>query len=195
MVGRALAWLSPLPLIAAGSLAAHTLVYRLAAPAPAGHMHSADSTAHGVGAWYVCAALCGATALIALTGIAVVGARRNTPFRAPLGLVALVPPLGFTAQEELGRLVHTGALPALPVQASFLFGLLLQIPVALLALLLVRALLATAEVLVRSLRPAEPRRRARRAARQRPAWLDLAPSFPALALGYGERGPPALLQP
>jgi hypothetical protein len=191
MVTRALAWLSPLPVIAAVGLAVHTVAYRVAAPPPAGHAHSV--AAHGAGAWYVCAALCGATALVALTGIAFVHARRGTPLRAPLALVALVPPLGFTAQEELGRLVHTGAFTALPVEASFLFGLLLQIPVALLALLLVRTLLATAAVLVRSLRSPEPLRRARRTTRQRFARLDLVPSVPALALGYGERGPPALL--
>jgi hypothetical protein len=193
MLTRALAWLSPLPLVAAVGLAAHAVGYRVVAAAPAGHAHSLDATSHGASAWYVCAALCGATALVALTGIAVLSARRRTPFRAPLWLVALVPPLGFTAQEELGGLLHTGALTALPVEATFLFGLLLQIPVALLALLLVRALLATAAVLVRSLRSTEPRKHPRRIIRPRPAWLDLAPSFPALALGYGERGPPALL--
>ena len=107
--------------------------------------------------------------------------------------MALVPPLGFTAQEELGRLLHAG--PALPLEATFLFGLLLQIPVALVALVVVRALLATAEVVVRSLRPPEPLRRAARIIGLRPAWLGPAPSYPALALGYGERGPPALLLP
>ena len=190
MFPRALAWLFPLPLVAAVGLAAHALGYRAVAASPAGHAHSMT---HGTGAWYVCAALCGVTALVALAGIALVSARRGTALRAPLWLVALVPPLGFTAQEELGRLLHTGA--ALPVEATFLFGLLLQIPVALLALLLVRALLATAAVLVGSLRSGKPHGHATRIPFARPAWLDLAPSFPALALGYGERGPPALLLP
>jgi hypothetical protein len=193
MFPRALAWLFPLPLVAAVGLAAHALGYRAVAASPAGHAHSLDPVAHGTGAWYVCAALCGATALVALAGIALVSARRGTALRAPLWLVALVPPLGFTAQEELGRLLHTGA--SLPVEATFLFGLLLQIPVALLALLLVRALLRTAAVLVGSLSSRKPLRRATRITVARPGWLDLAPSFPALALGYGERGPPALLLP
>jgi hypothetical protein len=195
MFPRALAWLFPLPLVAAVGLAAHALGYRAVAAAPPGHAHSLDGTAHGAGAWYVCAALCGATALVALAGIALVNARRGTAVRAPLWLVALVPPLGFTAQEELGRLLHTGALTTLPVEASFLFGLVLQIPVALLALLLVRALLATAAVLVGSLRYGKPHRHTTRITLARPAWLDLVPSFPALALGYGERGPPARLPP
>ena len=72
---------------------------------------------------------------------------------------------------------------------------MLQIPVALLALLLVRTLLRTAVVLVGSLRSGKPPRHATRITFTRPAWLGLAPSFPALALGYGERGPPALLLP
>ena len=57
--------------------------------------------------------------------------------RPPYWLVALVPPLGFAAQEQIGRVFHTGALTTMP-EASFVLGLLLQLPIALLALWLVR---------------------------------------------------------
>lgn len=191
MTRRALAWLSPLPLIAAGSLAAHGLVYRLAAPA--GHDHG-QQLSHAPIAWYACAALCGAIALVALTGIALVSARRGVRMRPPYWLVLLVPPLGFAAQEQIGRFFHTGAPTALP-EISFLLGLLLQLPVALLALWLVRLVLAAAILAVRALLGSEPQRRTARTTGQRPLWTVPVPSLPALALGYGERGPPALLRP
>ncbi len=189
MIRRAL-WLSPLPLIAAGSLAAHGLVYRLATPA--GHDH-VQPVSHAPIAWYACAALCGAIALVALIGIALLSVRRGVRMRPPYWLVALVPPLGFAAQEQIGRVFHTGALTTMP-EASFVLGLLLQLPIALLALWLVRVVLATAIAVVRALDGFEPRRRAARITTQ-PAWTALVPSLPALALGYGERGPPALLRP
>jgi hypothetical protein len=191
MTRRLLAWLSPLPLIAAGSLAAHGLVYRLAAPA--GHDHG-QPLSHTPITWYACAALCGAIALVALIGIALVSVHRGVRMRPPYWLVLLVPPLGFAAQEQIGRVFHADALTTLP-EASFVFGLLIQLPVALLALWLVRLVLAAAIVAVRALRGSEPRRPTARITRQRPAWSVLVPSLPALALGYGERGPPALLRP
>jgi hypothetical protein len=188
MTRRALAWLSPLPLVAAGSLAAHGLVYRLAGPGAHDH---AQPLAHPPIAWYACAALCGSIALVALAAIAFASVRRGTAARTPYWLIALVPPLGFAAQEPLGGLLHAGPLA---VETSFLLGLLLQVPIALLALLVVRLVLATAIGVVRALYSPEPRRVAR-TTRRRPAWTTLLPSPPALALGYGERGPPALLHP
>ncbi len=191
MTRRALAWLSPLPLVAAGSLAAHGLVYRLAAPAK--HDHG-QALAHAPIAWYTCAALCGAIAVAALVCIALVSVRRGVRMRPPYWLILLVPPLGFAAQEQIGRLFHAGALTTLP-ELSFVLGVALQLPVALLALWLVRLVLATAIVVVSALSGSEPRRATERTTRQRPAWTVLVPSVPALALGYGERGPPALLRP
>jgi hypothetical protein len=184
---RGLAWLSPLPLVAVGGAAVHALAYRLAS-SPHGHEHGSAAA----GRWYVCAALCGGIALLALGGLALGSARGGGRFGTPVWLVALVPPAGFAVQEQLGRVLHDGALPALPAQTSFALGLLLQIPVALLALLLVRALLRTAAVLVRALRPPVRSPRAPRATRRRPAWLLHLRPLPALALGYGERGPPRL---
>ncbi len=191
MTRRGLAWLSPLPLIAAGSLAAHGLAYRLAAPA--GHDH-AQPLPHTPIAWYACAALCGAIALAALIGIALVSVHRGVRMGPPYWLVVLVPPLGFAAQEQIGRVFHTGALTA-PPEASFALGLLLQLPIAIMAAALVRLVFATAIVVVHALRGSEPRRPTLRITRQRPAWTVPVPSLPALALGYGERGPPALLRP
>lgn len=189
MIRRAL-WLSPLPLVAAGSLAAHGLVYRLAAPAAHDH---AQPVSHAPIAWYACAALCGAIALVGLIAIAVWSVHRAAPVRPPYWLVALVPPLGFAAQEQIGRVFHTGALTTMP-EASFVLGLLLQLPIALLALWLVRVVLTTAIAVICAL-GGEPRRRTARITTQRPVWTALVPSLPALALGYGERGPPALLRP
>jgi hypothetical protein len=169
MRGRGLAWLAPLPLVAVGGAAAHAVVYRLAA-SPHAHAHGTHAPR-----WEVCAALCTAIALVALLVLRGSG--------APVWLVALVPPGGFALQEQLSGAPHSGSL---------LLGLLLQIPVALAAVVLVRALLRTATALIRALQ-AEPRRRTPRIILRRPAWLALPPSAAALALGYGERGPPSLL--
>ena len=48
----------------------------------------------------------------------------------------LLPPIAFVVQEIAERLIHTGHVPwTLPLQPAFLFGLALQLPFALAALL------------------------------------------------------------
>src|SRR4029078_10457577 len=59
--------------------------------------------------------------------------------------VAPIAPLGFTAQEHLERLAHTGELPWLLTTPTFLVGLALQLPVAVACVLLVRRVAGTLE--------------------------------------------------
>ncbi len=174
MARRLLAWGLVTPVAAAGILVAHALAYRLTGTAP-GPVHG--YLEHGP---QVLAIL----ATIGLVGLAF--QERSLGRRSPWAF-ALVAPLGFVAQEHLERLAHTGELPWLFTTPTFLLGLALQVPIALLG---VRA----ARRLAGSLTAAH---RARSLARGE-AWLPLSErpqSHPRVVLHARPtgRGPPSLL--
>jgi hypothetical protein len=192
MERRRIAWLLSLALMAVGGLFAHMLAYYLVAP----HHHVRGQMLEGTGHsyfehWPVCVSVCAVVVGVALLASVAARVRGGRPLRVPVWLFALVPPLGFTAQEHLERLLHTGAFPhAAALEPTFAVGLLLQIPFALAAFLIARTLLALAVALVETLR-----------AQPRPALvsldLELRPPIvasparaSALALGYGQRAPP-----
>jgi hypothetical protein len=183
MGGRRGLWLLSLPLAVAGWLAAHCLAYTLVAP------HDDHG---GVGA----APILIACAITAMLAVAVHdGLRRAAPAHVPAWPVALVPPLGFTVQEHLERLIELNELPmATVLEPVFLVGLALQLPVALLVLTLARGVLAIGYALGRELGVARaPRPRSCVVAPPLPA--PLAPELirpPVLATGHGGRAPPAL---
>jgi hypothetical protein len=113
------------PVAAVGVLAAHALAYRLTGT-PSGSAHAYLD--HGP---QVVAVL----ATVALLGLALQDrslAPASTWWFAPLA------PLGFTAQEHAEGLAHSGHLPWLLTTPTFMLGLALQIPVALLCVLVVR---------------------------------------------------------
>src|SRR3990172_8727238 len=70
--------------------------------------------------------------------------RGRAPAAWPFAAVALG---GFAVQEHLERLVHTGEPPLLVTWPVFLLGLALQLPFALAAYLVARALLHVAQAL------------------------------------------------
>ena len=127
---RALAWALVTPVAAAGVLAAHALAYRLTGT-PSGAVHAYLD--HGP---QVVAVL----ATVALLGLAL---QDRSLTAASAWWFAPLAPLGFAAQEHLEGLAHTGHLPWLLTTPSFLLGLVLQIPVALLCLLVVRRVTGT----------------------------------------------------
>ncbi len=125
MARRMLAWLLVTPVAAAGVLGAHALAYGLT-----------GTTAASVHAYLghvpqVVAVL----ASIGLVGLAV---QERSFGRLPLWPFALVGPLGFTCQEHVERLAHTGELPFLLTTPSFAVGLVLQLPVAVLCVWVAR---------------------------------------------------------
>jgi hypothetical protein len=125
-VDRLRVWLAVSPLIAAGTLVAHALAYRLTGT-PTGPLHAYLDHSPQV------------LLVAALVGLAVgVAARRSSVAAWPFPLAALVT---FAAQEHLERLLHTGELPWLLSSPLFLAGLALQVPVALVAWALARRLL------------------------------------------------------
>jgi hypothetical protein len=193
MQRRGLAWLSALPLMAAGSLAAHALAYRIAEPRAHERADVLASTGHGYLAYAAPALAAGlALVLLGLAGATVRAFRSRAPARIAAWPFALVPPLGFVLQEHLERLLANGDVPLGAVlEPTFLVGLALQLPFALAALAAARILLGAAERIGSAL-ASEPPLSAVRTRLDRPLPGDvLLIRPPALALGRSQRGPPA----
>jgi len=137
MARRTLAWLFVTPIAAAGVLTAHALAYAATGTA-AGPEHDYLDHAPQV---------VGLLVSFALLGLAV-QERSLRPFSARW--VAPLAPLAFVCQEHLERLVHTGELPWLLTTPSFLVGLVFQLPVAVACVLVVRLVIGTLDLRVRS---------------------------------------------
>jgi hypothetical protein len=196
MSRRALAWFLSVPLIGAGVECGHWMVYRLAYPDPSVRAQVLVQTGHHYldYAPFVFA-VAGAVAACAF------GSRVFSRAHGPEGAapqVSLLPflaaaPAAFALQECLERL-FAGAWPlAAAFDPTFLPGVALQLPVALLVFLLARWLLRAADRL-RQLVLGPGAARVRLVpqlvvARAEPIDL-LRPG--ALAVGFGERGPPEL---
>lgn len=190
MARSLLGWLLALPLVAAGSLAGHSLAYLLVEPDEADRARLLAETGHG----YLDAAplLLGAGAALAFAAVLAYALRGRAGREAPLPSwpIALVPPVGFALQEHLERLLAGGPPSALG-DPTFAVGIALQLPFGLLALAAARRLAAVAHALGRSLAVAPPH--AVRSAPPPPAPLEL-PLLPrpAFVSGRSERGPPEL---
>jgi hypothetical protein len=175
MARRMLAWLLVTPLAAAGVLVAHAAAYRLTGT-PTGSLHAYLDHVPQVVA---------VLATIGLVGLALqqrsVGSRSIRAF-------ALAAPAAFVCQEHVERLLHTGELPWLLTTPSFLVGLALQVPVAVLCVLVARRVVGTLAA-VRPLRRPPALGTALLPLTEAPA-SPLRTTRPARATG---RSPPALL--
>lgn len=173
-VVRRRAWVVASPLIAAGVLVAHGLAYRLTST-PTDRFHAYLEHAPQVLLLVLLAA-------IVLGGF---GRRRSVP---PAYLFPLAGATAFVLQEHLERLVHGGSFPILVTSPAFVVGLVLQVPVALVAWALARWLLdvvgdpPSQRLAVRS--------RFQRAVVSAPAAARAALDPPAAS----GRGPPGLLR-
>ena len=179
---RVLAWLVALPVLLAGSQAAHVLAYRWVYPEAHVRVRALVSTGHGyMNDLPLVLGVTGAVASVSLL-LSAVDAARGRPARAlPAWAFALLPPLAFALQELLERSLHLGTFAWQTVLApTFVPGLALQLPFALLAYAAARLLLRAAERAGRALAPARPQ--VRRAA------ATLAVTLPAR---YASR-PPAI---
>jgi hypothetical protein len=186
-----------IPLAIASWLGAHCLAYWLVSP---GAEHRMGMHAEHGHAWL------GYTPALAIWGLAVVvaglvlcagaGLRGHRPSSPPLWHFAILPPVGFVVQEHAERLIGSGSIPAdLVLEPTFLLGLALQLPFALAALLLTRALYAISFGLGRAVADSTPA--IGRPLRHGPPLPPLRPrsatlvSPSLLALGHGQRAPPA----
>ena len=187
-----LAWLLAFALTVAGWISAHEVAYRLALPHPHASGSDLAQTRHAYFAYAsLLVVLCLLVAVLCTAGLVARPHGLRAPSRRLLLLFVLLPPLGFALQEATESLLTTGALPfEAALEPTFLVGILLQLPFALAALVVARMLFAMARALARTVEGAR---------RPRLVSLDLLvppvvdgwrPRLPALAFGYGERGPP-----
>jgi hypothetical protein len=190
MTRRKLAWPLSLGLLVGGWAAAHVLAYRLVVPSGEERRHLLEAAGHG---YLDPAPLVSLSLTLVVLGLGgcVLSGRDVTP--APW-LFALLPPLAFVVQEHLERLLHDGNFPyAAVLEPTFGVGLLLQLPFALLALLFARALLVLSGALVRRMRRAKVDRLRRPCAVRRAVADPTLARIGLLALGHGQRAPPAFL--
>ena len=189
MLARRAVWLVLLPVLLAGCLAAHWAAYVLAAPDPSARgellPHSAHSYLDGV------VLLAGGGVVLALAAAVWHGLRGRRGTLSSPRLAASLPPVAFALQEHAERLLVRDGLPlATALEPTFALGLVLQVPFALLAWLLARALVGAAETLVALLsRP--PRLRAPFLLVGRPPRCLGVPRPGPLAFGSPQRGPPS----
>jgi hypothetical protein len=192
---RPLVWAASLSVCTAGWLIAHSLAYRLSASGDESSGALVERTGHGHLAFSPSLiALSAAVLLLALAGAVVAGATRRTRPAVPLAPYILLPLVDFAGHTVLestrdGHVDSAGAA----LEPVFLVGLALQVPLALLAALLVRAALVWAEGLGRGLTPRCGLRPLAAAVAAPPRLLlgvEHRPSIPALASGCAQRGPP-----
>lgn len=152
------AWFVVVPLMLAGTEAAHALAYRLVYPGATVRWQALASTGHGYLGWFpLLAGIGGAIALTGLAGGVADAARRGPARPVPAWAFGLLPLVGFTLQEFLERWVALGGFPWWMVeQPTFRVGLLLQLPFALLAWAISHLLLRSARRLGFALRPGPP---------------------------------------
>jgi len=187
-----LAWLLALALTVAGWISAHEVAYRLAMPHPHARASTFAETGHTYFAYSsLVVALCLLVALLCTTGLVARPQGLRPPSRRLLLLFMLLPPLGFTLQELMEGLLITGALPyEAASEPTFLLGIVLQLPFALAALTVARALLVFARCMARGVGGGGRQKLVSVELSLPPAVEARRPRLPALAFGYGERGPP-----
>jgi hypothetical protein len=191
-VRSALTWISTAPLLVIGLLAGHSLGYRLAVADAHERAHLLEESGHGYLAYAPLVVAVGLSLVVVAFAARVRAFVRGDQVReAPPWLFALLPPLAFLAQEYVERALHThGFTWASALEPAVLTGLVLQIPIALIALAVARALARLAKVVARALGDA---RRARIASLLLPGSYELEPlpSARVAGRGWSERGPPA----
>jgi hypothetical protein len=196
MTRRVAAWVVALPLVGASWLGAHCLSYWLVSPGAEAHMGLHAEHGHAWLGYTPSLAIWALTFVVAGLVLCVGEGLRCRRASGPgVRLFALLPPAGFVVQEHVERLIGTGSVPAdLVAEPTFLVGLALQLPFALAALLLTRALYAIAFRLGRTI---ACRFALGRPLRHGPPSLVRLPASvtvvrpPVLALGHGQRAPPA----
>jgi len=194
---RQLSWLIAVPITVIGTFAGHSVGYWAAVPDAHERAHLLASSGHGY-LDYAPLLLSICVALVVLGFVASLlsafGDREATsPRNGRVALVAALAPAAFVLQELLERYLHDGHVHwALFVSTPFLFGLVTQLPFALLAAAVAFALASAAQRVAQALkRVLGPR--------PRPItvtfcfWLSIDPPVErVLARGYAGRGPPLL---
>ena len=189
---RALTWLVALPVLLAGSQAAHVVAYRWVYPEAHVRLQALVSTGHGyLSRLPLALGVAGAVATLSLLLSAVDAARGRAARSLPAWAFALLPPLAFALQEFLERSLHLGAFAwQTPFAPTFVPGLALQLPFALVAYVAARLLLRAAERAGRALAPGRPRLRRAPPVVAAPPVEALPVRGNALSCLLAKRGPP-----
>jgi hypothetical protein len=195
-VGRRLVpWGVCLSLMLAGTEVAHWLAFRLVYPGAYERDLVLQQTGHGYFAWLPIAGGIGGALLLSALVLhgwrAGVGGHHSIS-RAGLLRFAALPPLAFALQEHLEGLISGGTVVGVAFEPTFMLGVLLTLPFALAAYLVARLLLHVADRVGRVLRQRRTFRLRRSTVPTRRAvpGSSFALRMPALAAGFGERGPP-----
>src|SRR2546422_4436043 len=198
--GRRLPWALSVPLMVAGSLAAHSLgslvaAARASAPVDAdGGAELAPRVDHGyVPLLPLLVGLLTALVLVAVGLRISRSVRGGSPRGASPASFLLLPPLAYVLQEVAERLLHAESFLFNPAhEPAFLLALVLQVPFGIIAFFLGRALLGLGRTLARVLfGESRPWSSARPASLPR-IYDAILLRVPVLALGHSVRGPPAL---
>ena len=186
------AWLLTAPLLAIGLFAGHEAGYRWAVPDPHQRQHLLEASGHGYSRFLPIVIAVAATLIAASLVSRVRTAIRGEHEQAapPPWLLAVLPPVAFLVQEFLERWLSSGHVHAATLwEPAVLIGLQLQIPFAVLALIVARVLARAADALGRAL-AVEPVG-ARLAVAVTWTSLDRSPAAARVgARGWSERGPP-----
>jgi len=178
----------------AGTEVAHFIAYRIVYPDAWERSQALQQSGHGYFSWLP---LAGGILLAVLASSVLLHGRearnRDTRLTGHTSLLrfAALPPLAFALQEHLEALIHSGSISGVVIAPTFMIGLLLQLPFALLAYLVARLLAKVAERAGRALadRPAYPAP----SLSESPSWFTLTVwplRGPVLADGHAGRGPP-----
>lgn len=193
---RAIAVLVTAPIVLLGSVAAHQLAYLLADPAAAPRARRLAETGHGYLAHVPLMAIACGT-VVAIGCLLALRAELAGPgaVRARAWPYALAAPAGFAIQEHAERLAATGHVPfGAVLEPTFLPGLAMQLPFALLAWAVAWLVLRSAQTValaVRRRRSAAPRRTPRIGALPVPACPLRVSALAVLATSAAGRAPPA----
>lgn len=173
-------WLVYLPLLAAGCLASHWAAYAVAGDRHPGAVLGGHAD--------LALALAGS---LLLAGFVAHGLDGATAVRLPVA--AALPPATFALQEHLERVFHGHGAATTALEPAFLVGLALQVPFALGAVVLARALTALAHAIGRALSRRSPVQLRRIQVLRPPAARDTAAATPEIA--YAGRAPPPASTP
>jgi hypothetical protein len=188
---RSLTWLVAVPLLVAGSQAAHALTYRIVYPGVSVRVHALALSGHGyLERLPLVLGIAIAIAAVALL-VAALDAAKGRPSRGmPAWAFGALAPTAFALQEILELSLHTGTFAWHAVSApTFGPGLLLQVPFAVLAWLAARLLLRAATHAGRALASRPPVAAPVARVALAPAVVAL-PRTAALGRGLAKRGPP-----
>jgi hypothetical protein len=190
-VRRLLAALSSIALAVTGAQLAHALAYRLTEPDVHERAHLLSETGHSY-LRFTSAGLGLVAAIVVLALVLEVRELRAANAARPrFWAFAAIAPATFLFQEHFERLLHDGAFPwSAVLERTFLLGILLQLPFALLAYCVARLLLGAARVLAALLAKPHIIRRSAGLAELGPRVARPVAAFHGF--GLGARGPPLL---